>query len=536
MKNCSIIRYAWFLVGVLAVAMAIMATANQFTTREVRQATRSLAEHNDPFQRKALELKLDVIQVQQFLSDISATRGQNGLDDGLDNAAKHAAEAHKLIGELEALDEGNGEFYTRLRESFDAYYQSGRKMAQLYVDQGPAGGNAFMPNFDAAAEKIGTQVNGLLKRAADAKQAVFAKLRRSQQTATVATMVTSLLLAVIIIGGLMMLIRTIRPLGGLTEVALQMADNDFTRAPPQIAGGNEIGRLAEAMSRMQTQLRASIGEIAASSGEVGSAVDAMNGIAETTSQSIGRQQSEIEQVATAINEMVATVQEISRNTSAAAEAAHHSDQEVDRGQRVVEETVNAINRLADEVMRGTEVIGRLEEESENIGAVLDVIKGIAEQTNLLALNAAIEAARAGEQGRGFAVVADEVRTLASRTAQSTQEIQQMIERLQQGAREAVAVMEQGRSTAQTTVEHAGEAGRSLTDIRNAVSTISDMSTQIASAAEEQSAVSEEINRNIVAINQAVEATADTAQQASNTGSRLAHEADQLQGVVQRFRI
>ncbi|THB70290.1 MAG: methyl-accepting chemotaxis protein [Gammaproteobacteria bacterium] len=211
------------------------------------------------------------------------------------------------------------------------------------------------------------------------------------------------------------------------------------------------------------------------------------------------QKAEVDKVATAMTEMSATVHEVARNATEAAEAAQRADEETSKGKMVVSQAIEAIDLLASEVNDAAQVIHRLEQDSDEIGAVLDVIRGIAEQTNLLALNAAIEAARAGEQGRGFAVVADEVRTLAQRTQQSTQEIQNMIERLQSGAQDAVKAMEQGRSRAQVGVEQAAEAGTSLETIAQAVGTISDMNTQIATAAEEQSVVAEEINLNIVSI-------------------------------------
>lgn len=220
---------------------------------------------------------------------------------------------------------------------------------------------------------------------------------------------------------------------------------------------------------------------------------------EDAAKSLDKQQYEMEQVATAVNQMSSTVQEVAANTSEAADAAVTARGESSTGQSVVEETMKSIQSLADEVQVAGDVIQKLRDDSNTIGGVLDVIRGISDQTNLLALNAAIEAARAGEAGRGFAVVADEVRTLAQRTGESTEEIQNMIERLQNGAEEAVQVMEQGRKRAVSSVEQASKAGESLDTITLSVQKISDYNTQIATAAEEQSVAADGIHNNIVSI-------------------------------------
>jgi methyl-accepting chemotaxis protein len=262
----------------------------------------------------------------------------------------------------------------------------------------------------------------------------------------------------------------------------------------------------------------------------------MSLVMEETKRDTLQQQSETSQVVTAMNEMTATVQEVARHATEAAAAASNADHASVDGKKVVLSTMNAIEALSSEVHSAANVISQLEKDSENIGTVLDVIKGIAEQTNLLALNAAIEAARAGEQGRGFAVVADEVRTLASRTQQSTQEIQTMIENLQVGAQSAVKVMDESRAKAEDSVSQAAKAGGSLEEITHSVSQINDMNTQIATAAEEQSAVAEEINRNIVNISEIVDRTADGANQTSIASEELASLAAQLQQLVNQFKV
>ncbi len=340
-----------------------------------------------------------------------------------------------------------------------------------------------------------------------------------------------------IAGALIMSAVITRPINLAVSTMKDIAEGegDLTRRL-NVAGRDEIGQLAEAFNSFVEKIHDVVSKVSGSVTQLAAAAEQMSVITSETSEGVGRQRMETDQVATAINEMSATAQEVARNATGAAEAADGADTETRNGQRVVSSTTQAMNALAAEVERAAEVIQKVEQDSERIGTVLYVIKDIAEQTNLLALNAAIEAARAGEQGRGFAVVADEVRTLASRTQQSTQEIQDMIEELQAGTRDAVVVMTESRDRAQSGVDQAAQAASSLESIAAAVNSITEMNTQIASAAEEQSAVVEEINRNVVSISQVADQTSDGAQQLAGASNELAQLSAQLQNLVGQFKI
>lgn len=328
---------------------------------------------------------------------------------------------------------------------------------------------------------------------------------------------------------------TLNTIHTLEKMTGQLADGDLT-ARAHLQTRDETRVIGDGFDRMAESFSELVGQVKSATDQVSTAAETMTGVTDETHNGVIQQQQETEQVAAAMNEMNATVQEVARNAEAAADAASKANQEASNGKQVVSKTIDSINDLAAEVENVAGVIHGLEQDSENIGTVLDVIKGIAEQTNLLALNAAIEAARAGEQGRGFAVVADEVRTLASRTQTSAGEIEAMILKLQDAARNAVVTMEQGQARTQESVTQAAEAGASLESITQSVAIINDMNTQIASASEQQSAVADEINRNVVSISEISEKTAAGAQQTNSNSSELSRLAAELQQVISKFQV
>ena len=315
----------------------------------------------------------------------------------------------------------------------------------------------------------------------------------------------------------------------------RMAEGDLT-ARLHLQTQDEMNQIAQGFNLMGEKVEGLIQQILSSATQLSAATEEVSAVAAESSCGAEQQRSETDQVATAMNEMAATVREVAKNAEQAAKSAAGANDAASSGRTVVDQTTAAISQLADSVENAANVIADLNKNSETIGTVLDVIKGIAEQTNLLALNAAIEAARAGEQGRGFAVVADEVRTLAQRTQKSTTEIEEMISRLQVGAKNAVTAMEGGRAQAKVGVMNSAQAGAALDAISQAVSKIMEMNAQIASAAEEQSAVAEEMNKNIINISQVAEHTASGSSQTRAASDELSRLATKLQSLVAQFKI
>lgn len=454
---------------------------------------------------------------------------------------KFTQQYNSVQSNLSALidDRRNKEFEPALLEMRNMHsdlliqYQKGLK---VFIDS----------SFDIkAADETVKGVDGALNKKllafyANIEEGVAQTISEAEEHALSSTRLTGLLLVSSIVLSFIIFLfmvqrNIITPAQNLVRDITRMADGDFG-GKILVESSDEIGQVAAAAQRMQADISDLVQRINQSVYTLSTTAEEMSHVSDQASQAMMGQQQETDQVATAMNEMTATVHEVSQNATLAADSANQANAEVKTGQGVVNDAIRAIGSLVQKVEQASDVIHNLESDSVEIGSVLDVIRSIAEQTNLLALNAAIEAARAGEQGRGFAVVADEVRTLASRTQTSTQEIQKMIERLQTGSQEAVEAMNQSRSQADVTRDTAARAGEVLTAITSSVTNINDMNALIASAAEEQNAVAEEINRNIVNISQATESTAESVANTAKTSEDLRKIAEDLKHVVSRIHV
>lgn len=328
----------------------------------------------------------------------------------------------------------------------------------------------------------------------------------------------------------------INPLDAINDTMHKLESTSDLTITADETGKDELTKIAIGLNKMVASFRDIAFSANASVEQLNISVESLDVISQKTKAAMSTQQMEIEQAATAMNEMTATVGEVSHNVVNTANAAHKAHTEAGEGMALLNVAIEAISGLANEVEKAAVVIHKLGTVSEEIGNVTTVINGIAEQTNLLALNAAIEAARAGEQGRGFAVVADEVRALAQRTKESTESIQKMIEDLQKYSQDAVSVMEEGQVYAERTVQQASSADHALKEIVDDISIINDMSTQIATASEEQTAVAEEINRSIITVSEHTQRTVDGSIEIANAGVELKALAIDLKDHVSKFKV
>nr|WP_062385350.1 methyl-accepting chemotaxis protein [Pseudomonas abietaniphila] len=360
----------------------------------------------------------------------------------------------------------------------------------------------------------------------------------TRQYSTAFTMVVTLLIIATVLTLLFAWLLTnsiTRPIASALKAAEEIAEGDLTRTI-HVDGTDEAGRLLTAMLKMQSKLRDTLQRISGSATQLASAAEELNAVTDESARGLSQQNNEIEQAATAVNEMTSAVEEVARNAVSTSEASKNATTSASDGRDLVQETVSAIERMSGDVQSTATLIGNLADESRDIGKVLDVIRGLADQTNLLALNAAIEAARAGEAGRGFAVVADEVRALAHRTQQSTSEIERMIGSIQGGTEQAVNSMRSSTERAESTLNIAKGAGVALDTINSAVVEINERNLVIASAAEEQAQVAREVDRNLVNIRDLSTQSATGAHQTTAASSELSRLAVDLNGMVARFRL
>ena len=454
-----------------------------------------------------LLLGLEKLNVEYAISLRDAIEGSPGARSALDSLAANSQATLKGISMLiedqvimvESVDTPWQQFYDQVTVSLDKTYQFN----------------------DAVLVFLGQQLQARLQE------------NRKQMLLLIVALVVVFLLIVYLYSGFYVSIRT--TLRSLGQVMHRVAAGDMT-ASFQGQSQDELGELGQAFNETVVRIHDLIERVGQAVVEVERQADRVAMVSGESNQAVTGQRSQIEQVATAMNQMSATAQEVARSAAAAVDGAHSVNQETVSGRALVESQVGSIQRLAGEIDQSVAVINQLANDSASISLVLDVIKGIAEQTNLLALNAAIEAARAGEQGRGFAVVADEVRNLARRTQQSTEQIEVMIDKLQGGVGAAVRTMSVSHQMVDSAVGESGRVQQALGNILGAVGMIVDQSQQIAAAVEQQTAVAHDIDQNIVEINHAGERTAEGASQTELASRELSGLVSRLKVLIGAFRV
>ncbi len=453
--------------------------------------------------------------------------------------AENLKQAYERVQKYAAMQPGVEAM--ALVEQFNGGFQQWSAVSQRVIEQvdlDPQAASALSfgdseARFDAmrdAIDKLG-ELEGAAAEAEGAAAIAEGAATSSQQTVV---LIIGLLGCALLILGLPLVV--LRPMRRLLDRLKQIADGDGDlRARLEVHSADELGQLGNAFNRFLDKLQPLIAEVGRVTAEVETAARGMAAMAETNDQLISSEHAAVDQVTTAATEMSAAVHEVALNAQNASDAARAAETQSRQGASVVSSTIQSIRQLAGEVEGASQTIGALAEETASIGAVLEVIRGIAEQTNLLALNAAIEAARAGEQGRGFAVVADEVRALAARTQDSTKDIQSRIERLQSGVGKAVQAMQTGSDKARDSVERASGVDQVLAETSVSVQRINDMAAQIATACEEQSCVTEEIARNITDIRDLSNEAATYSSQSMLASQKLSGLSKTLAELVGRFR-
>ena len=481
--------------GLLVLFIALDAQVT-FRTRQLAQS-RGRAEQAVVLSRDLESLRYAVAQIQQFATDAALTRSQ----DSVAEIDKYADQTRGLIKTILAGNPDEADFMQSMETSVGKLVATGKDMVNAYQNQGKAGGEQKMADFDAASQQILDLANREVTRANQQSEqetrdvkAASAKLAGFQHVAQLITL---------LLGGLAFLLVYLKVGRGINHLLqgfanLNATDKDLQFRLPD-KGRDEFSEIARQFNRFVTSLDQVVCTLVEVTGHSGEKIERLKESAQDTWTGMDEVHNNAHQLATAINEMVATVQEIAQNTEQARALAVEANQASQEGTGTVGAATVLIQGMARTITTSAEAVNTLAKESVQIGEILNVIRSISDQTNLLALNAAIEAARAGEAGRGFAVVADEVRSLARRTQESTEEIQSMIEKLEGGTSVAVSNMRQTAEASEKAVEHMARVGESLHSIDGIVARMTDMNTQVATASEEQSSVAEEINQNVVAV-------------------------------------
>lgn len=523
--------------GVVILLFLASGIGTSFLLTKADTNAKLVKEDSLPYALLAKDMAFQIIEVQQFLTDVSATHDTEVYKEA-DAAANHVREGIEKFKTL-FTKENNPESLrkiTELESEFNIYYEEGKKMANAYVTQGISEGNILMDNFDKTSLILAGKVEKFTQQQSEEAAARTTDVGIAISNAKKTLLIMSLLIiglgafvAVYITNGIT------RPLTNAVDVSNAIAKGDLS-VNINRDSTDETGQLLLSMSNMAENLKKLIGEIKSTSDNVASASEQLSASSSEMSKGVLDQSDRSNQIATAATEMSQTVIEIAKNTSTIANSANDASRVARDGEAIVEKSIVEVQEIAATVKESTDLMVSLSGRSKQIGDIVNVINEIADQTNLLALNAAIEAARAGEQGKGFAVVADEVRKLSERTAKATSEIGSMIGLIQDEIEKTVSSMEGVSRKVGIGVDFSFQAGEALRKIVGSVTDLQSMVQHIASATEEMSATSEEISRDILSVANVSKETSSGSEQIAHASSDLAYLATKLTDIGNQFKV